>query len=104
MCAAKRHSGAGNKPLNREGLSASLRPLFPGGPPVRDWGQVLMATSSKSATMPGGAGHGDGVTRRDFLFVAAGATGAVGVAATAWPFLNNVNPAADVLALASVEL
>ncbi|TWT15674.1 ubiquinol-cytochrome c reductase iron-sulfur subunit [Reyranella sp. CPCC 100927] len=63
-----------------------------------------MATSSKSATMPGGAGHGDGVTRRDFLFVAAGATGAVGVAATAWPFLNNMNPAADVLALASVEL
>jgi ubiquinol-cytochrome c reductase iron-sulfur subunit len=63
-----------------------------------------MATSSKSATIPGGAGHGDGATRRDFLFIAAGATGAVGAAATVWPFINNMNPAADVLALASIEV
>ncbi len=63
-----------------------------------------MATTSNPATMPGGAGHGDGVTRRDFLFIAAGATGAVGAAAVAWPLINNMNPAADVLALASVEV
>jgi len=36
--------------------------------------------------------------------VATGALGAVGVAATAWPFINNLNPAADTLALSSVEV
>jgi ubiquinol-cytochrome c reductase iron-sulfur subunit len=36
--------------------------------------------------------------------VATGALGAVGLAATAWPFINNLNPAADTLALSSVEV
>ena len=36
--------------------------------------------------------------------VATGALGAVGVAATAWPFINNLNPAADTLALSTVEV
>jgi len=36
--------------------------------------------------------------------VATGALGAVGVVATAWPFINNLNPAADTLALSSVEV
>ncbi len=36
--------------------------------------------------------------------VATGAMGAVGLAAVAWPFINNLNPAADTLALASVEV
>ena len=36
--------------------------------------------------------------------VATGALGAVGVAATAWPFINNLNPAADTLALSSIEV
>lgn len=57
-----------------------------------------MATSSNPA-----GGHGD-PTRRDFLMVATGALGGVGLAATAWPFINNLNPAADTLALASVEV
>ncbi|MSO64798.1 MAG: ubiquinol-cytochrome c reductase iron-sulfur subunit [Alphaproteobacteria bacterium] len=46
-------------------------------------------------------GHG---TRRDFLFVAATGAAAVGVAYTAWPFINSMNPSADVLALASTEV
>ncbi|HJQ57503.1 MAG TPA: ubiquinol-cytochrome c reductase iron-sulfur subunit [Vineibacter sp.] len=62
-----------------------------------------MATSSTSATVSGAAGHGD-VSRRDFLFIATGATAAVGTAAAIWPFLNNMNPAADTLALASIEV
>ncbi|HZD24635.1 MAG TPA: ubiquinol-cytochrome c reductase iron-sulfur subunit [Alphaproteobacteria bacterium] len=37
-------------------------------------------------------------SRRDFLYVAAGAMGAVGVAAVAWPFIDQMNPTADVLA------
>ena len=36
--------------------------------------------------------------------VATGALGAVGAVATAWPFINNLNPAADTLALSTVEV
>ena len=36
--------------------------------------------------------------------VATGALGAIGVAAVAWPFINNLNPAADTLALSTVEV
>ena len=62
-----------------------------------------MATSNKSATLPGG-GHGAGATRRDFLYITAGALGATGAAAFAWPLINNLNPAADTLALSSIEV
>ena len=55
-----------------------------------------------ASSIPTG-GHGD-PTRRDFLMVATGALGAVGVAAVAWPFINNLNPAADTLALSTVEV
>jgi ubiquinol-cytochrome c reductase iron-sulfur subunit len=41
--------------------------------------------------------------RRDFLYVAAGAVGAVGVAGVAWPLINQMNPDASVLALATIE-
>ncbi len=43
-------------------------------------------------------------TRRDFLYVATGAAGAVTVGAIAWPLVNQMNPAANVLALASIEV
>ena len=43
-------------------------------------------------------------TRRDFLYVATGAVGAVGAAMSVWPFLDQMNPSADVLALASIEI
>ena len=48
-------------------------------------------------------GH-DGETRRDFLQLATGAFAAVGLAAAAWPFIEQMNPAADTLALATVEV
>ena len=48
-------------------------------------------------------GH-DGETRRDFLQLATGAFGAVGLAAVAWPFIDQMNPAADTLALATIEV
>lgn len=41
--------------------------------------------------------------RRDFLYVATGAVGAVGVAAAIWPIIDQMNPDASVLALASIE-
>ena len=46
----------------------------------------------------------EGSTRRDFIFLAAGAVGAVGAAATAIPLIDSMNPSADVLALSSVEV
>ena len=42
--------------------------------------------------------------RRDFLYIATGATAAVGTAAVLWPFIDSMNPAADVRAFASVEV
>ena len=38
------------------------------------------------------------VKRRDFLFIATGAMAAVGTALAAWPFIDQMEPAADVLA------
>ena len=55
-----------------------------------------------TASIPAG-GHSD-PTRRDFLMVATGAMGAIGTIAVAWPFINNLNPAADTLALSTVEV
>ncbi|HEY4264234.1 MAG TPA: ubiquinol-cytochrome c reductase iron-sulfur subunit [Micropepsaceae bacterium] len=43
-------------------------------------------------------------TRRDFLYIATAALGAVGAAATLIPLIDQMNPSADVLALASIEV
>ena len=43
-------------------------------------------------------------TRRDFLILTATAIGAVGVAATIWPFIDSLNPARDTLALSTTEV
>lgn len=42
--------------------------------------------------------------RRDFLMLATSAVTAYGAAATLWPFINSMNPSADVLALSSIEV
>ena len=42
--------------------------------------------------------------RRDFLFIATGAVAAVGAAAVAWPLIDQMNPDASTLALASIEV
>jgi len=51
-----------------------------------------------------GAGHGEGETRRDFLTLLTVATGAIGGATMAWPFIAQMNPSADVLALSTTEV
>jgi ubiquinol-cytochrome c reductase iron-sulfur subunit len=43
-------------------------------------------------------------TRRDFLYIATGAVGAVGAALALWPFIDQMNPDASVRALASIEV
>jgi len=50
-----------------------------------------------------GAG-GDGVRRRDFINIAAVSAAGVGALAVVYPLVNQMNPAADVLALASIEV
>jgi ubiquinol-cytochrome c reductase iron-sulfur subunit len=42
--------------------------------------------------------------RRDFIFLSAGALGAVGAAVTVWPFIASLGPASDTLALATTEV
>jgi ubiquinol-cytochrome c reductase iron-sulfur subunit len=46
---------------------------------------------------------GDDPSRRDFIYIAAAAAAAGGAIATVWPFVDQMNPSADTLALASVE-
>lgn len=51
------------------------------------------------------SGQGDeGASRRDFLYLATAAVGAVGVVAAVWPFVSSLNPAADTLALSSIDV
>jgi ubiquinol-cytochrome c reductase iron-sulfur subunit len=49
------------------------------------------------------ADHVD-ASKRDFLYIATGAVGAVGAALTVWPLISQMNPDASVKALASTEL
>ena len=46
----------------------------------------------------------DEPTRRDFLYIATGAVGAVGVAGAVWPLISQMNPDASTLALSSTEV
>ncbi|MDP6927783.1 MAG: ubiquinol-cytochrome c reductase iron-sulfur subunit, partial [Rhodospirillales bacterium] len=60
-----------------------------------------------TSTTADGAPPGDTPTedsRRDFLLISTVAVGAVGTALAAWPFIDNMNPSKDVLALASTEV
>jgi ubiquinol-cytochrome c reductase iron-sulfur subunit len=43
-------------------------------------------------------------TRRDFLYVATGAAGVVAGGTAIWPLINQMNPSADVQALASIQV
>ncbi len=46
----------------------------------------------------------DGERRRDFIYVATGAFAGAGALAVAYPLVNQMNPSADVLALASIDV
>jgi len=64
-----------------------------------------MANSLQAGAAAGhGPGAGGEATRRDFLVLATAALGAVGIASVAWPFIDQMNPAADVLALSTTEI
>jgi len=53
---------------------------------------------------PAQTGQDGEPTRRDFLIIATGAFGAIGAAGLAWPFIDQMNPDASALALASTEV
>jgi ubiquinol-cytochrome c reductase iron-sulfur subunit len=62
-----------------------------------------MATVEHTDGTLGHAPEG-GVRRRDFINIAAVSFAGVGAAATLYPLVNQMNPSADVLALASIEV
>lgn len=66
-----------------------------------------MADTLAPSSSPHGTGDqhppADG-TKRDFLKLVAGSFAAVGVGAIVWPFIASMNPAKDVLALASTDV
>jgi len=47
--------------------------------------------------------EGGDATRRDFIHIAAGAAAAGAGVMVAWPLINQMNPAADTLALSTIE-
>ena len=69
-------------------------------------GAVLKEGKMANTNTKPGASDADGhePDRRDFIVVATYAMGAVGAGAVAWPLIDQMNPAADTLALASTEV
>jgi ubiquinol-cytochrome c reductase iron-sulfur subunit len=63
-----------------------------------------MADTAESERASYGDPEHAGETRRDFLVVSAGALGVLGALIALWPFVDQMNPAADTLALASTEV
>jgi ubiquinol-cytochrome c reductase iron-sulfur subunit len=88
-------------------LCAGVSSGCPAGPGLRTSSSSrlkdIMATVEHT---DGTLGHApeDGVRRRDFINIAAVSFAGVGAAATLYPLVNQMNPSADVLALASIEV
>ena len=59
---------------------------------------------SATANNPSSASGPVDAKRRDFLYVATGAVAAVGTAITMWPFIDSMNPSADVRGLSETEV
>ena len=63
-----------------------------------------MSDTASASTHGGGPQGTDEKTRRDFLLIATSTVGVVGTGLALWPFVDSMNPAKDVLALASTEV
>jgi ubiquinol-cytochrome c reductase iron-sulfur subunit len=65
----------------------------------------MVDATHQGAGMTGGhGGDAEGKTRRDFIYLAAGAMGAVASAGVAWTLVDSMNPAADTLALSTIDV
>lgn len=78
--------------LTIEAVRESLKPK----PKVRKGVSMTNTPSNNQEDLDG--------NRRDFLLISTSTLGAAGVVAAAWPFIDSINPAKDVLALASTEV
>ena len=66
---------------------------------------MVEVLNSQPHVQPGGAGAGDPEpSRRDFIHIAAVSAAGGGAVAVVWPFINQMNPSADTLAMASIEV
>jgi len=65
---------------------------------------TVQAQSPGKNTTPGKDAAAEDETRRDFLILATSTVAVAGAALTVWPFVDSMNPAADVLALSTVEV
>lgn len=63
-----------------------------------------MSETAHAGQSTGGSAEIDEQTRRDFLLWSTVAVGGIGAALAVWPFIDQMNPAADTLALASTEV
>ena len=59
---------------------------------------------SRTVAQPDTGPPRDGESRRDFLCLATATVATVGAGLAGWPFIDSMNPAADVRAISSVEL
>lgn len=59
---------------------------------------------SITADSPSSESELPAVKRRDFLYVTTGAMAAVGTGFAVWPFIDSMNPSADILALSATEI
>lgn len=59
---------------------------------------------STTADSPSSESELPAVKRRDFLYVTTGAMAAVGTGFAVWPFIDSMNPSADILALSATEI
>lgn len=64
----------------------------------------LEKESSTTPVKPSFSGRVKNKERRDFIVVATNAMFGIGAAAVAWPLIDQLNPAADTLALANIEV
>ena len=64
----------------------------------------MSETANHAGQPTSGGAEIDEQTRRDFLIWSTVAVGAAGTALAVWPFIDQMNPAADTLALASTEV
>ena len=78
----------------------SLRSAVRGGPASK--GSFKVADTVVGAN-PDLHASGQDPNRRDFIPIAAGAAAVGAVGALAWPFIDQMNPSGDTLALASIE-
>ena len=70
---------------------------------LRDCRGESVAETVGNAEGPHGQDGGGDATRRDFIHIAAGAAAAGAGVMVAWPLIRQMSPAADTLALASIE-